>query len=125
MASGSITWTQHAFNEKISDIQKIAKDAFSRLKGRWRCLENLSELKLEELPVVVGACCVLHNICEQRNEVFDPNLSIELVDDEICPESCVPSPSSMQARDTIAHNLLDPAHAGTRFLFLVYLLGFL
>ena len=40
-----------------------------------------AELKLKDLPVV------LHNICEQRNEGFDPELAFELVDDENCPES--------------------------------------
>jgi hypothetical protein len=112
----NLTWTQHAFNEKISDIQKIAKDAFARLKGRWRCLEKRTEVKLQDLPVVLGACCVLHNICEQHNEGFDPELALELVDDEMCPESSVRSRSSMQARDSIAHNLLHHAHAGTSFL---------
>lgn len=112
----NLTWTQHAFNEKISEIQKIAKDAFGRLKGRWRCLEKRTEVKLLDLPVVLGACCVLHNICEQYKEDFDPELAFELVDDEMCPESCVRSRSSQQERDKIAHNLLHHAHAGTSFL---------
>uniref|UniRef100_A0A0D6QUA4 DDE Tnp4 domain-containing protein n=1 Tax=Araucaria cunninghamii TaxID=56994 RepID=A0A0D6QUA4_ARACU len=111
-----LTWTQHAFNEKISEIQKIAKDAFSRLKGRWRCLQKRTEVKLQDLPAVLGACCVLHNVCEKHNEGFDPDLTFELIDDEMYPETCLQSKSSMQARDNIAHNLLHHAHAGTRFL---------
>ncbi|XP_043687965.1 protein ANTAGONIST OF LIKE HETEROCHROMATIN PROTEIN 1-like [Telopea speciosissima] len=33
-----LTWIQHTFNEKIGEIQRITKDSFSRLKGRWSCL---------------------------------------------------------------------------------------
>jgi hypothetical protein len=60
----NLTWLQNAFNEKIGEIQRVAKDAFGRLKGRWCCLQKRTEVKLQDLPVVLGACCVLHNICE-------------------------------------------------------------
>ncbi|KAA8538724.1 hypothetical protein F0562_028295 [Nyssa sinensis] len=81
-----LTWTQHAFNEKIGEIQRVAKDAFGRLKGRWCCLQKRTEVKLQDLPVVLGACCVLHNICEIRKEEMDPVLGFELIDDEMVPE---------------------------------------
>ncbi|XP_068651008.1 protein ALP1-like [Aristolochia californica] len=111
-----LTWTQHAFNEKIGEIQKVAKDAFARLKGRWSCLQKRTEVKLQDLPVVLGACCVLHNICEIRGEEMEPELNYELVDDEMVPESGLRSMSSMQARDNIAHNLLHHGLAGTTFV---------
>ncbi|KAM5566090.1 protein ALP1-like [Rosa sericea] len=111
-----LTWTQHAFNEKIGEIQSVSKDAFARLKGRWLCLQKRTEVKLQDLPVVLGACCVLHNICELRNEEIDPELRFELVDDEMVPEVALRSQSSMKARDAIAHNLLHHGLAGTSFL---------
>ncbi|KAK9275157.1 hypothetical protein L1049_022416 [Liquidambar formosana] len=112
----NLTWTQHAFNEKIGEIQGVAKDAFARLKGRWSCLQKRTEVKLQDLPVVLGACCVLHNICEMRNEELDPELRFELFDDEMIAENSVRSMSSVQARDHIAHNLLHHGLAGTAFL---------
>jgi hypothetical protein len=112
----NLTWTQHAFNEKIGEIQSVAKDAFARLKGRWSCLQKRTEVKLQDLPVVLGACCVLHNICEMQNEEMDPEHRMELVDDEMVPEVALRSASSMKARDAIAHNLLHHCHAGTSFL---------
>lgn len=112
----NLTWTQHAFNEKIGEVQKVAKDAFARLKGRWSCLQKRTEVKLQDLPVVLGACCVLHNICELRNEEIDPELKFELLDDEMVPEVALRSASSMKARDAIAHNLLHHGLAGTSFL---------
>lgn len=111
-----LTWTQHAFNEKIGEIQKISKEAFARLKGRWSCLQKRTEVKLQDLPVVLGACCVLHNICELRNEEMDPELNFQLIDDEMVPEIPLRSVNAMKARDAIAHNLLHHNHAGTSFL---------
>lgn len=112
----NLTWTQHAFNEKIGDVQKVAKDAFARLKARWSCLQKRTEVKLQDLPVVLGACCVLHNICEMRGEGIDLELGLELLDDEMVPEVPLKSMSSMKARDAIAHNLLHHGLAGTSFL---------
>ncbi|KAK6140732.1 hypothetical protein DH2020_025530 [Rehmannia glutinosa] len=111
-----LTWTQHAFNEKIGEIQGIAKESFARLKGRWACLQKRTEVKLQDLPVVLGACCVLHNICELRNENLDASMKFELIDDEMVPEIGLRSANAMKARDAIAHNLLHHNHAGTSFL---------
>ncbi|KAJ0030027.1 protein ALP1-like [Pistacia vera] len=112
----NLTWTQHAFNEKIGEIQRVAKDAFARLKGRWSCLQKRTEIKLQDLPVVLGACCVLHNICEMSNEEMDRSLKFDLVDDEMIPDVPLRSASSMKARDAIAHNLLHHGLAGNAYL---------
>ncbi|RDX76944.1 Protein ALP1-like protein, partial [Mucuna pruriens] len=90
----NLTWTQHAFNEKIGEVQKVARDAFARLKGRWCCLQKRTEVKLQDLPAVLGACCVLHNICELRGEKIEPELKIDLVDDEMVPEVSLSSNNS-------------------------------
>ncbi|XP_050388128.1 protein ALP1-like [Argentina anserina] len=111
----NLTWTQHAFNEKIGGIQGVAKDAFARLKGRWSCLQKRTEVKLQDLPVVLGACCVLHNICTMRNDELDAEQKYDLFDDEMVPEIGVRSAGAVQARDHIAHNLLHHGLAGTAF----------
>ncbi|XP_009622723.3 protein ALP1-like [Nicotiana tomentosiformis] len=111
-----LTWTQHAFNEKIGEVQRVAKESFVRLKRRWSCLQKRTEVKLQDLPVVLGACCVLHNICEMKNEEMDPELNFELIDDEMVPEIQLRSTNARLARDAIAHNLLHHNHAGTSFL---------
>lgn len=112
----NLTWTQHAFNEKMSEVQRVAKDAFGRLKGRWACLQKRTEVKLQDLPTVLGACCVLHNICEIRGEKMDPGLMVEVIDDEVLPENALRSVNAMKARDTISHNLLHHGLAGTSFI---------
>ncbi|KAG5547191.1 hypothetical protein RHGRI_013009 [Rhododendron griersonianum] len=99
-----LMWTQHEFNEKAGKIQRVANEAFLRLKGRWSCLQKRTEVKLQDLPLVIGACCVLHNICEMRNEAMDPaETSFDLFDDEIVPEiNSARSVDAMRARDQIA-----------------------
>ncbi|XP_076922137.1 protein ANTAGONIST OF LIKE HETEROCHROMATIN PROTEIN 1-like [Bidens hawaiensis] len=111
------TWSQHSFNEKTDEVQQIAKDAFMRLKGRWACLQKRTEVKLQDLPVVLGACCVLHNICEMYNETMDDELKFDLFDDEIMVEenARVKSINAVQVRDSIAHNLLHRSHGSTGF----------
>ncbi|GMI97920.1 hypothetical protein like AT5G12010 [Hibiscus trionum] len=114
-----LTWTQHGFNEKIGEIQRVAKEAFMRLKGRWFCLQKNGDFKLQDLGVVVGACCVLHNICEMRGDGFDSDQwgfefavvedEEEEEDEEMAGEVDLRSVSSMEARDAIAHNLLHHA----------------
>ncbi|KAI3443607.1 hypothetical protein Pfo_000272 [Paulownia fortunei] len=116
-AHANLTWTQHAFNEKIEELQRVAKESFMRLKARWSCLQKRTEMKLQDLPVVLGACCVLHNICEIRNEGLSPELRLELFDDETIPENSVGSANAMHARDQIAHKLLHHNLAGTNFLY--------
>ncbi|KAM3301084.1 protein ALP1-like [Capsicum chacoense] len=112
----NLTWTQHAFNEKVGEVQKVAKEAFMRMKARWSCLQKRTEVKLQDLPVVLGACCVLHNVCEMRGEQLNPELRFDLFDDEMVPENIVRSMNAAQARDQIAHKLLHQNHAGTNFL---------
>ena len=36
--------------------------------GRWQCLLKRND---SDLPCLVAACCVLHNICESHHEAFN------------------------------------------------------
>lgn len=111
----NLTWTQHAFNEKVDGVRKIGRDAFSRLKGRWCFLQKRAEVKLQELPAIIGACCVLHNICEQYRESYISETSYQVQDEEMFAESIQWSQQSMQRRDHIAHNLLHNGRSSTSF----------
>ncbi|CAA0835007.1 Unknown protein [Striga hermonthica] len=112
----NLTWAQHAFNEKVGEVRAVAREAFARLKGRWSCLQKRTEMKLQDLPVVLGACCVLHNICEIRGEVLGLESRFEVFDDEVVPENGVRSVEAARARDEIAHNLLHHDLGGKGFV---------
>lgn len=65
---GQLTVEQQHFNYRLSRARMTVECAFGRLKGRWRCLLKQSELQLKTMPVVVTACCILHNLCEQHRD---------------------------------------------------------
>jgi len=68
--------------------------AYGRLKGRWRTLLLRAFHSVKFMPVVIVACCVLHNICEDHAEAFDEEL-LERPDEEdvIDTTSAVPEAS--------------------------------
>lgn len=115
-ANTSLTWAQHAYNEKVEEVQRVAKESFMRLKARWSCLQKRTDMKLQDLPVVLAACCVLHNICEMRNEGLSPDMRFELFDDGMIPDDGVRSVHAMHARDRIARKLLHHDFEGSNFL---------
>ena len=45
-----------------------------RLKARWSVLTKQIDLKLENLPIVIYSCFVLHNYCEQNKIGVDQTL---------------------------------------------------
>ena len=60
-----------AFNYRLSRARMVIKNAFDRLKGRWRCLLKRNDITTEDIPTVITACCVLHNICEVHKDEFN------------------------------------------------------
>ena len=46
----------------------VIECAFGRLKARFGCLRRNMDIRLEELPVVIHSCFILHNFCESKNE---------------------------------------------------------
>ena len=55
---------QRNFNFRLSKARITVEHAFGRLKGRWRCLLKRMDYHIDNVPHVVAACVVLHNICE-------------------------------------------------------------
>ncbi|XP_020190980.1 protein ANTAGONIST OF LIKE HETEROCHROMATIN PROTEIN 1-like [Aegilops tauschii subsp. strangulata] len=109
----NLTLTQHEFNKRVANARAVAVSAFQRLQGRWACLQRRTEVKVDDLSIMLGACCALHNICERSGEPFDlqllQGLELELDDDNMVANDPVPSPAAGQMRDTIAHNMLHHA----------------
>ena len=117
-AQRNMMWEQQVFDEKLEGLCAVARDAFQRLKTRWGCLQKRNEVKLQDLPIVIGACCVLHNICERANEDVDPELAFQIFDDYMVAENPVRSMAASRARDAIAHNLLHSSSHRSALRFL-------
>ncbi|XP_028285726.1 protein ALP1-like [Parambassis ranga] len=69
---------QRRFTFTLASARSVVDTAFMRLKGRWRCLLKKSDIDISMMPRVVAACCVLHNLCEQRGDGFLPEWSVEM-----------------------------------------------
>ena len=61
---------QESFNVYLSSGRMVIECAFGRLKGRWRRLQKRMEVDIGVVPVIVTACCILHNFCELQSERF-------------------------------------------------------
>ncbi|CAM0880128.1 unnamed protein product [Alopecurus aequalis] len=103
----NLTRTQHEFNVKVAAARAVVVDAFQRFKTRWACLQLRTEIKVDDLPDILSACCALHNLCERNGDELDPEMpSFELVDDEVVAPNPVRSITAAHARDTLANSLL-------------------
>ncbi len=69
--TGRLTLEQKTFNYRLSKARVVVEHAYGRLKARWRCLMKRNDTNICDIPNIVSACCVLHNICELRGESFD------------------------------------------------------
>ena len=56
------------FNLSLSQARVSIDRAFGVLKGRWRLLLGKVCLEPSYVADIVVACCVLHNICQEKNE---------------------------------------------------------
>uniref|UniRef100_A0A452GLE3 Putative nuclease HARBI1 n=1 Tax=Gopherus agassizii TaxID=38772 RepID=A0A452GLE3_9SAUR len=68
--TGSLDSSQELFNYRLSKCRMVVECAFGRLKARWRTLLTRSDLSQTNVPFVIAACCVLHNLCESKGETF-------------------------------------------------------
>ena len=68
---GSISDRQKNYNYRHSRARMVVENAFGRLKGRWRCLLKRNDAATDNVPTLITACCVLHNVCEVHKEQFD------------------------------------------------------
>ena len=71
--STALTPEQKHFNYRLSRARIVVENAFGRLKARWRRLLKQNDMEVRNVPNVVTACCVLHNVCEIHGEAFDNN----------------------------------------------------
>ncbi|XP_067204184.1 putative nuclease HARBI1 isoform X1 [Linepithema humile] len=61
--NGHLNAIQRNYNTKLSKTRVIIERAFGILKGRFRKLKYVYMYNTEMIPLVILACCILHNIC--------------------------------------------------------------
>ncbi|XP_055056402.2 putative nuclease HARBI1 isoform X1 [Misgurnus anguillicaudatus] len=70
--TGRITDGQELYNAKTNQAHCVVKQAFGRLKGRWKCISKKNNCSVNLVIDMVEACCTLHNLCELRMDRFLP-----------------------------------------------------
>ena len=71
--NGNLSNEQKTFNYRLSRARVVVEHTYGRLKGRWCCLLKRLDVNINYVPVLLTACCVLHNICEVHGESFSDN----------------------------------------------------
>ena len=61
------SWS-HTWKIQQSRAQMVVENAFGHLKGRWRCLLKRIDAHVANVSSIVGACVVLHNMCEVNGD---------------------------------------------------------
>ena len=92
--NGHLSRQQRNFNYRLSSARVTVEHAYGRLKGRWRCLLKRLDVHVSDVPELVAACCVLHNVCEIHGEHFDEEWMEGVQDDSITVNS---TPTTTQA----------------------------
>ena len=69
--NGHLTRSEKRFNYRLSKARVVVEHTYGRLKGRWRCLLKRLDVSTDSVPGLVGACCVLHNLCEVHGDSFE------------------------------------------------------
>ncbi|XP_071582365.1 putative nuclease HARBI1, partial [Temnothorax nylanderi] len=75
--NGHLNNVQRNYNTKLSSTRITIERAFGMLKGRFRKLRYVYMFNTEMIPLLVLACCILHNICidnedEQFENILEP-----------------------------------------------------
>jgi hypothetical protein len=105
---GNISQQQKSFNYRLSKARMVIENAFGRLKGRWRCLLKRNDTATEDVPNMITACCVLHNICEvHRDEFSDVWLEGILEPPHESTANSAPSASRNPTAESIRNALRD------------------
>ncbi|CAM4537432.1 unnamed protein product [Lepidochelys kempii] len=60
--TGTLDSSQELFNYRLSKCRMVVECAFGCLKARWCSLLTQLDLSETNIPIVITACCVLHNI---------------------------------------------------------------
>ena len=67
----ALTQGQKNFNYNLSRARIVVENAYGRLKARWRRLCKSNDMIVENVPSVITACCILHNVCEVHGDRFN------------------------------------------------------
>ena len=78
--SGALSTQQKLYNYRMCRGTVVVEIVFGRLKACWRRLSKQNYMNVDNVPTVVGACCILHNICQIHGDNFNDKWLNEIND---------------------------------------------
>ena len=66
-----LTTQQRNYNYQVCRARIVTEIAYGHLKARWRRLLKRNDMNIDNIPHVITAACILHNICEVHHEHFN------------------------------------------------------
>ena len=104
--NGRLSQQQKTFNYRLSRARVVVEHAYGRLKGRWRCLLKRLDVSVRDVPELVAACCVLHNImCEVHSDTFNEEW-LEGIESSIDRSTAVVGSSQSESGENIRQALM-------------------
>jgi len=80
--NSSLSAEQRTYNYRICRARIVVKNTFGRLKARWRRVSKRLDADIDNIPTIITACYILHNMCEVHGEAFVDNWMDEVRRDE-------------------------------------------
>lgn len=93
--SSSLNSEQKNYNYRLSRARVVVEIAFGRLKARWRRLAKQIDMHIDNVPHIIVACCVLHNMCEIHHDNFNEEWLAEVNLDQPEQYSSTESPTGL------------------------------
>lgn len=69
--NSTLTHDERVFNDRLCRARVVVENGFGRLKARWRRLSKRNDMNINNVPCIVTACVILHNLCEIHGDTFN------------------------------------------------------
>ncbi|XP_040065408.1 uncharacterized protein LOC120839220 [Ixodes scapularis] len=63
---------QEGFNRHLSSARRVVENTFGKVKARFHFIMKRMECEVDNALLVVRACCILNNVCEDFNDGVEP-----------------------------------------------------
>ena len=86
--NSNLTTEQRQYNYRICRAPVVVENCFGHLKARWRRLLKRLDTDVDNIPNIITACCVLHNMCEVLGESFVDSWMEDVPNDSLHSHFC-------------------------------------
>lgn len=97
------TEEKRELNQKLRAARSVFEESVFKVKSRWKIFHGKNgkiNFNADAFENIAMACCILHNICETRNDTIDPSWSAD-VHESLFLRCGQPSPASPQKANNL------------------------